>query len=410
MSRVASGMWQVACGMWQVTEKGKMKMKKNTKILLLLIAIFVLLLSACGSEETPTPEPIAPVSVESVIAEGHILPARDLMLLFSTRGTVTEILVEEGEEIAQGQVLIRLGDQEQATAALRSAELGLVNAEQAYEDFVRTEGLVAANAWQAYLEAQILRAEAEREWEDLDTDDLQDNIDDAEATVSDREQDLTDAQEDFDKYADLDEDNANRQDAEDDLEAAQEDLNEALRDLEEAHRELDAVRAGLDATLAAEAEAKRDYEDRAKGLDPDQKELLEAQIAHAQAQLTAAQKALDDYELKAPFAGTITDINVEIGQLVGPEQWAVQLADLREFHIETSDLTELEVVKIEVGQVVEIVPDALPDLTLTGQVESIGESFRTQAGDIVYPAHISLDETDPALRWGMTVEVTFVEE
>lgn len=385
-------------------------MKKNTKILLLLIAIFTLLLSACGSEETPTPEPVAPVSVEAVIAEGHILPARDLMLLFSTRGTVTEILVEEGEEVAQGQVLVRLGDQEQATAALRAAELGLVNAEQAYEDFVRTEGLATANAWQAYQEAQILRAEAERAWEDLNTDTLQDAIDDAEAEVNDQEQDLEDAQEEFDKYADLDEDNDNRQDAEDDLEVAQEDLNEALRDLEEAHRELDAVRAGLDAALAAEVEAKRDYEARAKGLDPDQKELLEAQLSNAQAQVAAAQKALDDFELKAPFAGTITDINVEVGQLVSPELWAVQIADLSEFHIETSDLTELEVVKINLGQVVEIVPDALPDLTLMGQVESIGESFRTQAGDIVYPVDISLDEGDASLRWGMTVEVTFVEE
>ncbi len=380
---------------------------QKAKTFFWLILAFALTFSACGTAETPTPEPIAPPSVDAVIAEGHILPARDMILNFRARGTVSEILVAEGEKVAQGQVIARLTDQEQAAAALKAAELGLLTVEQAYEDFVRTGGIAAANAWQTYLDAQILRTEAERAWEDLDTDAIQDDIDDAEAEVNDREVDLEDAQEEFDKYADLDEDNSKRKDAQDDLEAAQEDLNEAIRDLEETLRESDNLRAWLDAALAAEAEAKREYELRAEGLDPDQKTLLEAQLANAQAQVAAAENALDGYELKAPFDGTITDINVEIGQLAGPELWAVQIANLSEFYVETSDLTELEVVKVAVGQAVEITPDALPELTLHGEVTSIGESFKTQAGDIIYTVKIRLEGSDPALRWGMTVEVTF---
>ena len=393
---------------WNKKEK-KMK-TQNIKTLFWILLLGVLTLTACGSEEPPAPEVVAPVEVDSVIAEGHILPARDMVLNFRTRGTVSEILITEGEEVTQGQVIARLSDQEQAEAALRAAELGLLTAEQTYEDFVRTGGIAAANAWQTYLESQIIRAEAERAWEDLNIDNLQDDIDDAEAEVSEREADLEDAQEEFDKYADLDEDNSKREDAEDDLETAQEDLNEAIRELEETLRESDNLRAALDAALAAEAEAKREYESRATGLDPEQKALLEAQLANAQAQVAAAESALANFELKSPFAGTITDINVEVGQLVGPELWAFQLADLTEFHVETSDLTELEVVKITEGQMVEIAPDALPDLTLTGQVENIGQSFRTQAGDIVYTVNISLNESDPALRWGMTVEVMFLED
>ncbi|MEA2008150.1 MAG: efflux RND transporter periplasmic adaptor subunit, partial [Chloroflexota bacterium] len=223
------------------------------------------------------------------------------------------------------------------------------------------------------------------------------------------EEDLEDAQEEFGKYEDLDEENSKRKDAEDDLETAQEDLNEALRDWEEAVREVDNVRAALDTALAAEAEAKREFKIRAEnGLDPEEKALLEAQLASVQAQISAAKNVRDDYDLKAPFAGTITDVNVEVGQLAGPELWAVQIADLSEFYIETSDLTELEVVKIYTGQAVEIVPDALPELTLAGVVESIGQSFKTQAGDIVYTVKIRLDESNPALRWGMTVEATFL--
>ena len=126
--------------------------------------------------------------------------------------------------------------------------------------------------------------------------------------------------------------------------------------------------------------------------------------------MVAARDMLDNYTLTAPFAGTVTDIYLEEGQFVGPEARAAQLADLSEFIIETSDLTELEVVKISKGQIVEIVPDALPETTLQGIVEDIGLSFKTQAGDIIYTVTISLDEIDPNLRWGMTVELTFLPE
>jgi HlyD family secretion protein len=126
--------------------------------------------------------------------------------------------------------------------------------------------------------------------------------------------------------------------------------------------------------------------------------------------LAAAQNALENTSLEAPFSGTVTDIYLEVGQFVGPEARAVLMADLSEFQIKTSDLTELEVVKIFEGQEVEIIPDALPEKMLIGTVEKISQSFTTQAGDIIYTVTISLDETDPQLRWGMTVEVKFIPE
>ncbi len=124
--------------------------------------------------------------------------------------------------------------------------------------------------------------------------------------------------------------------------------------------------------------------------------------------MIAAQDVLDSYTVKAPFSGTVTDIYLEEGQYIGPEARAAQLADLSHFMIETSDLTELEVVKIFAGQTVEIVPDAIPEATLSGIVETIGQSFTSQAGDIIYTVTISLDEDHENLRWGMTVELTFI--
>ena len=52
-------------------------------------------------------------------------------------------------------------------------------------------------------------------------------------------------------------------------------------------------------------------------------------------------------------------------------------------------------------------PDALQDLKLTGTVESVGRAFKEKSGDVIYTVRIQLEETDPRLRWGMTVAVDF---
>ncbi len=387
-----------------------MNMKTHkTKIVLFLSLVLLFALSACGGSETPNPTPMESISLDHVIAEGHIFPVRDSWLNFSAQGRVAEILISEGEKVSKGQPLMILADSEKAEASLQAAELELIQAQQDYDDFIRTSELAAANAWQTYLVIQTQRGEAEREWEDLDHDFLEDRIDDALIEVRDRESELEEAQEDWEKYEDVDEDNYARQAAADDLEEAQEYFNEAQRDLEKARREIDRPRADLDAALAAESEAKREYEMWLdEGIDLDQQSLLESRLAAAEASVIAARDMLDNYTLTAPFAGTVTDIYLEEGQFIGPEARAAQLADLSEFIIETSDLTELEVVKISLDQTVDIVPDSLPDTLLTGKVEQIGQSFKTQAGDIIYTVTISLDESNVALRWGMTVELTFL--
>ena len=156
-----------------------------------------------------------------------------------------------------------------------------------------------------------------------------------------------------------------------------------------------------------EAEARRDFENTLDGPDAEQLALLEGQFESAKAQVAAAEKSLSNYDLTAPFDGTIVDVNVTINEMIGPENWAVIIADFSEFFVETNDLTELKVVKVFEGQEATIVPDALPDLEITGHVEEINQGFYVQGGDISYRVKLSLVETDPQIRWGMTVEITF---
>jgi multidrug resistance efflux pump len=134
---------------------------------------------------------------------------------------------------------------------------------------------------------------------------------------------------------------------------------------------------------------------------------LESTLQNANARLTLAQKdsdalqdpsfsadtagtraALANAEVRAPFPGVITD-----------SKWIVK----------TTDLTEIDVVKIKEGQPVTVTLDALPGVELKGNVFSISQNFSENQGDVVYEVTILLTDIDPAMRWGMTAVVKFVE-
>lgn len=388
-------------------------MKKTFYILTMLVVILALGLTACGNQqEAPTQDesPAEPIlSSNSVVAEGHIKPVRSVNLSFQARGIVEETNVEIGDSVREGDMLARLSNASQAEAQFAAANLELLDAQQALDALVRTGNANLAEMWTVYMDAQVLRAEAEREWEDLNIDNIEDRIEDAESDVLDLEEELQDAQEEFDKYKDLSEDNTRRSTAEDDLERAQEEYNEAVRTLEEISRERDTVRAALDAALAAEAEARHQWELSAEGANKDQLALAEARLENARAQVAAAEGTLSNYILTAPFDGVVMDLAVSVGDQVGPESRAVSIADPSLWVIETTDITELEVVNVEVGQAVRFTADALPDTEMGGVVSEISQSSFIQSGDVLYTVYIEVRDVDPRVKWGMTVELIFEE-
>ena len=130
----------------------------------------------------------------------------------------------------------------------------------------------------------------------------------------------------------------------------------------------------------------------------------EAAVAQAEAAREAAQVALDKLILNAPFAGTVADILVDVGEIAaGP---VVVLADFSAWTVETTDLTELDVVGVEVGLPVEVRLDALPDDPIQGTVEDIASVSTLTRGDVTYAVTIRLEERqDLPIRWGMTAAV-----
>ena len=381
-------------------------MKKFATVLSLTLS-FLLVLTACGSTTT-TPSATTPTpAAEPVIAEGHLVPNQSVYLAFLASGRVDEVLVQKGEAVSQGQLLARLGDREQVEAALAGAKAQGVAAQQVYDLLVRTADLGHAQAWQTYMNAQKVRAAAQLAWDRLDQQTIQTELDNAQADATSRQTDLENAQTDLDKYSSLPADNATRKSYEDKLRTAQTNYDTAVQKVEDLTNRRDNLHSALNIALATEAEAKRTYENTQDGPEPDRLALAQAQLEAAKAQAAAAQSALENYDLKAPFAGTVADINVSVYQMVSPQTWVVALAEPSQWYVDTSDLTEMDVVRISVGQAVQATADALPGVSMTGVVESISAAPKNQGGDVLYTVHIRLNDPDPSLLWGMTVEVTF---
>ena len=84
------------------------------------------------------------------------------------------------------------------------------------------------------------------------------------------------------------------------------------------------------------------------------------------------------------------------------------MADYSTWVVKTDNLTETDVVNLAVGQKVEVVLDALPEVTLSGEVTHINARFEEKRGDITYTVTILLSQTDPQMRWGMTAAVSFL--
>jgi len=381
-------------------------MKKTTPIFSLALGL-TLLFTACSGTNTTTPTDTPTPGAQVVVATAHVVPNQSVYLSFLASGRVSEVLVKKGDQVTQGQVLARLGDREQAMAALAGAVAQSTAAQQGFDALTRSAGLVNAQAWLAYMNAQKAHAAAQLAWDRLDLSSLQSDIDTAQADATSRQTDLLNAQTDLAKYNTLPADNPTRQSYEDKVRTAQTNLDSAVQKLLDLTNSRDAVHAALDSATAVETEARRTYENSLKGPDPDKLALAQAALNLAKAQTAAAQSALENYDLKAPFAGTVANVNISAFQLAGPQTWAVALADTSQMYVDTSDLTEMDVVKVSVGQTVKVTADALPGVTMDGVVESISSAPVLTSGDVTYPVHILLKNPAPALLWGMTTEVTF---
>ena len=94
------------------------------------------------------------------------------------------------------------------------------------------------------------------------------------------------------------------------------------------------------------------------------------------------------------------------GEQVAPGTVIAQVGDPAEWEIDTTDLTELNIVNVHEGTRAAVSVDALPGVELTGKVVRIRQFGENKQGDIVYTVVVLPDKQDSRLRWNMTASVT----
>jgi HlyD family secretion protein len=382
-----------------------------TKRIFFIISSLVLigaLLGACGgapAPATPAPDAVEAKNIDlSTAAEGNLEPAQSVTLNFTGSGLVTEVDVKEGQAVKAGDVIARLkSDAQRDALAEAEAALATAKANQAAYRSQLPQLIAAAEADLKAAQAQQAGAVAGR--------DHQAEIVEAEAALAQAQFSQQRAQTSLDILYEYKRTGGSL------FGKVQLAYDNAVKATQAAEARLKALQAGspgdratgaqIDAAQAGEAAAQARLDQLIAERDGQATDSFEAALQQAQAAIDSAQVALAQTELRAPFAGTIAQLNLKAGELPPRDQPAAVLADLSGWQIETDDVTEIKVPTLKVGQGVTIKLDALPDVELKGEVESISDVSQVKSGDVVYPVKIKVLDNDPRLRWGMTAAVTF---
>ncbi|MBK6791555.1 MAG: efflux RND transporter periplasmic adaptor subunit [Anaerolineales bacterium] len=134
-------------------------------------------------------------------------------------------------------------------------------------------------------------------------------------------------------------------------------------------------------------------------------EVAENDVAKAQALVDSAKAVLAaQSNLTAPFAGTVISVDISPYETVAPGQIVMVLGDLSNYRIETTDLSERDVPRVQVGQPTTVFIEALGS-EFTGKVTDVARISSEIGGDIVYKVTIELDEQPAGLLWGMSADV-----
>jgi RND family efflux transporter MFP subunit len=141
---------------------------------------------------------------------------------------------------------------------------------------------------------------------------------------------------------------------------------------------------------------------------PEVREIAHADVLKALALLDMQRATLNQTILVAPDDGTIASINVLPGEYVQEYQKVITLATLDNLQIETTDLSERDITKINVGAPVNIFIEAL-NADFPGKVIGVAPRANIVGGDVVFKVTIAFDQQPEEILWGMTAEVTIEE-
>jgi multidrug efflux pump subunit AcrA (membrane-fusion protein) len=388
---------------------------KNKFFLIFCIFVSFFILSACDANRVTTETPVVYDSVREnpsgiLIADGEIVPASNMQIMSQNNGVVDEVLVEEGQYVQAGDVIIRLEIPKQLMTELARAEFEQLKAQQVLDELLLYGNLQKQKAYQRILDIQSARNAAMAAWDDFDKEKYNQDLDELNEKIIEAEQDLKEAKEDLTDFLDLEEDNPFRKRRQEALDNAQISLNKAERELDRFEINYKQLKLNVEITNAELETATAEYQKFGQNdFQKDQKDLAEEQFSTANTQIEALHAAMSDMEINAPFDGKIVFLNVQKGEWIRAGQVVSVIADDSTWFVESTDINELDVVRIQIGGLVTVELDAFPGERIEGKVVEITEYPQLKYNDVIYPVRIQLDENNLPLRWKMSVIIKFTE-
>jgi HlyD family secretion protein len=161
--------------------------------------------------------------------------------------------------------------------------------------------------------------------------------------------------------------------------------------------QLAAAQAGLAQAVAAQSRLTAAPRDA-------QKAQAAAGVAQAQAALELAQINREHAELRAPFDGIVSAVNIDPGDpSTTGTQAAISVVDVSSLHVDAR-ISDVDIGKVQIGQAAEIQADALPDQTFKGKVTYVSPTATTTGTIRTYLVRVSIDNQE-GLRSGMSARV-----
>lgn len=344
--------------------------------------------------------------VAIVGATGTVRANQSAVLTWQTSGRIDEITVQVDEAVRADQVLAELA-KDSLPQNVILAEAELVEARRALEN-LKDSNLTSA-------QAALTLAQAQQAYEDALEDRQsqsfgrasQNTIDGLRAEYVLAKNALDDAETFFTAFEDRAEDDPNRAEALSVLVNARKRADRALANLNYAlgmpdSNEVAEADARVTLAKAQLEDAQREWERLKDGADPED-------IAAAEARVAAVEASLNYRYLKAPFDGTVTEVNSKEGDQVSPGTASIRVDDLARMLVEVR-IPEVDINRVVIGDEVRMSFDAIRDQEYLGKVTEIARVGTTTQSGVDFAVTIELVDMDPQVRPGMTAAVNIVVE
>ncbi|MFA5744603.1 MAG: efflux RND transporter periplasmic adaptor subunit [Candidatus Paceibacterota bacterium] len=133
--------------------------------------------------------------------------------------------------------------------------------------------------------------------------------------------------------------------------------------------------------------------------------VTDAKITQARANVDSALAKIQNARIIAPISGIVTQFDAKVGQLASPSAPLASLIGNDGFEV-NAGVSETDVGKLTVGNIVTMTLDAFPNETFSGKVFYIAPAQTNTQGVISYQIKISFEKPDPRLKSGLTANIT----